>query len=524
MLIPRWKAIAAPVALSAVVGAANLAYAGRDKQNAAHVDFFGDPLPADAISRLGSVRLRHGHVVMDVVFSPDGKTLASAGHDHTVHIWDAATGKEVRSFVVEGAADPYSQTRWLHCLAFSPDGKHLVCGEHAENWSIKTIRIWDVATGALLLKNTGHRRGIVAVAFSPDGAVLASASADETVKLWDGATNQELRTLTGHQGTVRSVAFSPDGKTIVTGGDDRTVRLWDTATGRELRRLAGHEAEVLSVCFSADGQYLVSGSRDQTVRLWDPATGKGKAILKGHEGAVTRVGWSPTGKIFASASVDKTIRLWQLTSDEPIRTLTGHHMEVDAICFAPDGKTLASGSSDHSVRLWDVATGKQLQRHPGHQENPIALTFLNKSATLVSLAQDKTMRSWDWRTGQEKRCSLLPEASVAPPGELLPKFGVGPHRDVLAIGLEQGNVQLINLTTGAEVGQFTATSGPVLATTFSPDGKNLVSTDGKRALLWDVATRKLLRACPTTPEANTFCSRPTGICSSAPTRPADFGT
>jgi WD40 repeat protein len=122
------------------------------------VDFQGDPLPADAISRLGSARLQ-GARTRDVSFSTDGKVVAAAGYNHAVHIWDAATGKELRLFTTDDRDKPFSQTRWLYCVAFSPDGKYLTCGEHHTAWAANTVRIWDFATGMLLHTLNGAKGG-----------------------------------------------------------------------------------------------------------------------------------------------------------------------------------------------------------------------------------------------------------------------------------------------------------------------------------------------------------------------------
>jgi WD40 repeat protein len=145
----------------------------------------------------------------------------------------------------------------------------------------KTVKVWDAASGRELRTLSGHTGGVVSVAFSPDGKTIVSGSRDDTVKLWDTASGRELRTLSGHTGSVDSVAFSPDGKTVVSGSVDDTVKLWDAASGGELRTLSGHTAGVDSTVFSPDGKTVVSGSSDGTVRIWDTETGKELAQFVG---------------------------------------------------------------------------------------------------------------------------------------------------------------------------------------------------------------------------------------------------
>ncbi|MDD5394418.1 MAG: WD40 repeat domain-containing protein, partial [Thiothrix sp.] len=137
---------------------------------------------------------------------------------------------------------------------------------------------------------------------------------DNTVRLWDAATGTELKTLSGHTAYVSALAYSPDGKVIASGSGDKTVRLWDAATGQELKTLSGHTADVSALAYSPDGKVIASGSLDNTVRLWDAATGQGLKTLSGHTERVSALAYSPDGKVIASGSGDNTVRLWESNS------------------------------------------------------------------------------------------------------------------------------------------------------------------------------------------------------------------
>jgi WD40 repeat protein len=133
----------------------------------------------------------------------------------------------------------------------------------------RAVRLWDAETGHCLATLTGHADRVYSVVFSPDGAVLASASNDGTARLWDVASGVPIHTLDRNQGRLWSAAFSPDGAMLATAGDDLAVRLWDTRTGMSLHTLTGHSRRVWSVAFSPDGTLLASAGDDGSVGLWD---------------------------------------------------------------------------------------------------------------------------------------------------------------------------------------------------------------------------------------------------------------
>jgi WD40 repeat protein len=199
----------------------------------------------------------------------------------------------------------------------------------------------------------GHTVDVNAVAFSPDGQLLATASSDCTARVWDPVTGRHLRTLTGHNDPVRGVAFSPDGQLLATASDDSTARVWDPATGKHLNTLTGHTKTVIAVAFSPDGRLAATASGDYTARVWDSAAGKHLNTLTGHTSTVWGLAFSPDGRLLATASFDLTVRLWDVVTGQHLYTLTGHSRTVQGVAFSADGLRLATASWDNTARVWD---------------------------------------------------------------------------------------------------------------------------------------------------------------------------
>lgn len=333
----------------------------------------------------------------DLLFAEGGRSLVITGAAESpkAQLWRFEGRPEPpspRGHVREGkiGSPPDGSSPEVWGLAFSPDGRTL-----ASSGDDHTIKLWDAAAGHLIRTLSAHESLVTCVAFSPDGRWLASGSFDKRkpVGLWNASTGEPLGFPEGHTDRVRTLSFSPDGKTLATGGDDHTVRLWDVASRRpRCAPLVGHTSTLYGVAFSPDGRLLASGA-EREIRLWDAATGQPRGVLRS-EGFVMALAFSPDGRILAAPTLEGSITLWDTPDWKPRPPLHGHSLEVMAVAFSPDGRTLASGGRDKTVRLWDPAAGQELLTLKGHEHRIHGMAFSPDGRTLASGAFDGAIKLW----------------------------------------------------------------------------------------------------------------------------------
>ena len=294
-------------------------------------------------------------------------------------------------------------------VAYSPDGTMLAS---AGDDSVVSLR--DVATGQLTGRLQGHAEPVSCLAFSPDGRTLVTGSYDRTIRLWDVATRREKATLLGHTNWVFAVAFAPDGVSLASGGHDKTVRIWDVATGRETAKIAGASASVRAVAFSPNrGQRLLAfGGADQVVQVWDLSKNALHSRLVGHKGMVRALAFGPDGATLASAGEDGEVRLWDAPSFRLRLALAGHSDMVTCLAFSPSGAILATGSLDASVKLWETGSGQERASLHGHFDGVSAVAFAPEARQMATGGFDGSVRLWE-----PAAPIFTPEACLSYPGE-----------------------------------------------------------------------------------------------------------
>jgi WD40 repeat protein len=475
-----------------------------------------------------------------LAFSPDGKMFAHT-ISNKVHLREADTGKEIRQFVANAAAN---------LMVFSPDSQTLAVKSRDQ-----VVRLYETATGKLthtlgqpILPGNGmfinyNSTAAHDVIFSRDGKTLI-VGGSQTPRFFDVATGKEqpLPTNEGHRGAVSAVLTTPDGKTLLSRGADNAIRTWNALTGAELRHF-DEPAGTSSVGFSPDAKLGALGNGDGTLRVLHTADGKEKWQAKAHQGSVAAVAFSRDGKKLATRGAhDGILRIYDVEKGAELKQITWQTINAGnngavivrstntntpgaPLLFSPDGQTVVTYIAPQQLyvqgqqqvqpdsncfRFWDVATGKQIRQvelPPGRTVHHLA--YSPDGRLLVSENLDKTVSLWEIASGRER--SHLGEPVAAPPvtsstafvvingvvrsGQVSAAVGVtiavSPDGSLIASAGANNTIRVWDMPFAKKVATFKGHRGAIASLAFAADGKTLLSgSNDTTILVWDLARIK----------------------------------
>lgn len=368
----------------------------------------------------------------------------------------------------------------VRALAFSPDGTLLAAGDVSGD-----ILLWNMTDYQHIATLAGHAPN-GGIAWSSNGQVLLASSSDYSIKLWDINTRECHQVLQGHQGAVDCLALSPDDQWLVSGSEDMTVRIWQVSTGDCLHILSGHTRGVWSVAVSPDGMLVASGGMDKTIRFWEIQTGQLLNTLPIGSN-IAALAFSPNSKLLANGDDHHQVKLWDVSTGQCLKTLDGHDSWLRAIAFSPDGGRLVSSGGDNTVKIWDVNTGQCLKTLRGHTDDIYTVAISPNGQLIASGSETQEIKLWSMQTGQCLKTLVGYQSAVT-------SVVISPDDQVVVAGYGDGKVRLWSIDTGDCLNVL---SGPwtwVQCVAISPDGQMIASANSDvTARLWDRATGDCLK-------------------------------
>ncbi len=464
-----------------------------------------------------------------VALSADGLTLAVGGYGNVGDLASIFRLDAAAKTVTPPATGVGVPPETLSCSALTVNGGRLAVGAMMSG----NLAVLEATSGRLIGRHTSaHASSIRAIAFSGDGARLATADAEGTIKIWADlekldSKSAALLTLKGHQGAIHTVRFSTDGKRLVTSSAGKTARVWDLENaGAAIRPLEGLADDgsldgTPVTRFSPDGQ-LIAAANGRSVRLWDAATGRlVKELSHGEKVRVSSVAFSPSDNRllavgYGGPSDVSYVALWDIDAAAERARLTGatdlpdyyhtgeYQWQIGALEFSPDGKYLVAGfgskrginprADPRPLKVWEVATRRLIRRLDGHANTCLSLDFSRDGTLLASGSHDGTAIIWSTKTWKAMHTLQNPDNSYLPGGWItVEDVAFSPDGKTLVLASYGGTVQLWDVATGKLLETLKGHSSAVMAVVFSPDGRTLASGSSDQTVrLWNVETRREL--------------------------------
>lgn len=428
----------------------------------------------------------HATAVRSVTMIDHGKLLLSAGEDNTVRMWEMATGALIKTFRGHDSA--------VRAAIASPDGRTLLSASHDA-----TVREWSIAGYEELRslqgrKFEGHTDAVLAASFSPNQEWVITASRDRTARTWNSTTGELKHTFEeGHQFLASTAIFFDRGRGLLTAAVDNTARVWDVSTGTQVRRF-DRTGRAAAAVVNRDATFLFTGGNTKQAQQWSVKTGELIRTFPDHRAEVTALALSPDEQSLLTGDAKGFSVLWDVTTGAKKFELKAHTRRIAKAAFLPDGNRALTASGDNTVAQWDVMTGKEIPdatlKHP---DGVLTMTVIPGGEHVVTSCADKLIRVWDVETAKVT-------STIGPFDEFIHAMDVSADGTRLLISQAESRiVRLWELETGREIQTPAAdgnlaplidlkrTGGLLWAATFAP-GDDLLTIGGNDARLWDLKT------------------------------------